>query len=346
MKVSVRQWLGLTLAWVAACGPAFAQDSVAQFYKGKTVTIVVGTSPGGGYDLYARLISRALGKYIPGQPNINVTNMPGAASNIAAAHIYNIAPKDGTYMGAIFMGAVVDPLFGEQARPTHDAAKFNYIGNANQDTHVCLVRSDAKIGGFQDLFEKEIVVGATAPGAPTRDFATILRNVLGIKVKIVPGYPGSREVALALERGEVQGGCGQTWSSISTTYPAWFKEGLMKVLVQEDVSGHPDLDKQGVPLAASFAKTPEQREILELFYSQTVFGRPYVVAPEVPKERVEALRNAFTQAMQDPDLIAEARKLNLDLRPTSGGEMQDKIAKMYAAPADMVEKARRALASK
>jgi tripartite-type tricarboxylate transporter receptor subunit TctC len=276
-----------------------------------------------------------------------VTNMPGAASNVAAAHIYNIAPKDGTFMGALFMGAVVDPLFREQTRPTHDATKFNYIGNANKDTHTCLVRADAGIGSFQDLFDKEIIMGATAEGSPTRDFATMLRNVLGVKFKIVGGYPGSREVGLALERGEVQGSCGQTWSSISTIRPEWFKEGgEMKVLVQEDNIGHPDLNKLGVPLAPSFAKAPEQKDVLELFYSQTVFGRPYVVAPEVPKERVEALRNAFTQAMHDPDLVAEAQRLNVDILPTSGREMQDKIAQMYAAPADRVEKARRALAAK
>ncbi len=339
-----RAWsLAVGLAMMSTAGAASAQESVAQFYKGKTVTIVVGSSPGGGYDLYGRMIARVLGRHIPGNPSVIVSNMPGAASNVAAAYIYNVAPKDGTTIGAIFMGAVVEPLFSDKARPTHDVTKFNFIGNANKDAYVCLVRGDAPVKTFADAFEKELILGASAEGASTRDYPTLLRNLLGAKFKIVAGYPGTREINLALEKGEVQGGCGQTWSSVTATYPAWFRDGLVKPLVQEDSEGYPELNKAGVPLARDFAKTPEQREILDLVHSQAAFGRPYVVAPGVPQERVEALRKAFMAAMEDPDLVAEAKRIKVDIAPTPGDQLQDMIAKIYATPAEVVEKARQAL---
>ena len=331
---------------VVAAAPGWAQDSVVQFYKGRTITIVVGSSPGGGYDLYGRLIARHIGKHIPGHPNLIVSNMSGAASNVAAAHIYNVAPKDGTVIGALFMGAVAEPLFGQRARTTHDMSKFNYIGNANKDVYVCLIRADATVKSFADALEQELIVGGTAEGASTCDFPELLRSLLGVKFKIVAGYPGSRQINLAMERGEVQGGCGQSWSSVSATYPSQFKEGKIKVLVQEDSQGYPDLNKQGVPLTRDFAKTEEQRQILDLVYSQTTFGRPYVVAPDVPKERVDVLRKAFVATFKDPELLAEAARIRVDVVSIGGEELQAAVAKMYATPSDIVEKAKQAMVAK
>src|SRR5215203_4401590 len=317
--------------WLLAGCPerATAQDAVAPFYKGKTITIVVASSPGGGYDLYGRMIARHIGKHIPGNPSVVVNNMPGAASNVAAAYIYNVAPKDGTVIGALFMGAVVDPLFGNRPRPTHDTSKFNYIGNANKDVYVCLIRAEAPVKNFAETFDKEIVMGGTAEGASTRDFSVLLKNLLGAKFKIVSGYPGSREVNLAMERGEVHGGCGQSWSSVAANHRTQFNEGRFKVLVQEDTAGYPELNSQGIPRTIEFAKTDEQRQILDLVYSQTVFGRPYVVAPEVPKERVDALRKAFMAAIRDPDMMAEAKKIDLDIDAISGEELQTMIGRIY-----------------
>jgi tripartite-type tricarboxylate transporter receptor subunit TctC len=327
-------------------GVAWAQDTVAPFYRGKTVTIMVGSSPGGGYDLYARLIARHMGRHIPGNPTIVVSNMPGAASNVLAAHIYNVAPKDGTVIGAIFMGAVVEPLFGQKTRATHDTSRFNYIGNANKDVYICLVRADAPVKSFADALEKDLVVGGTAEGASTRDFPVLLKNVLGAKFKVVTGYAGTREINLAMERGEVQGGCGQTWSSVSATYPSWFSEGKIKVLVQEDRNGYPELNRQGVPRTRDFAKTEEQVQVLDLIYSQTTFGRPYVVAPEVPRERVDVLRRAFMATMQDPELAGEAKRMQVDVLPVAGEDLQAMIGRMYATPKDVVEKAKQAMAAK
>jgi tripartite-type tricarboxylate transporter receptor subunit TctC len=333
------------LLWLGSA-PGAAQEDIARFYRGKTVSIIVGSAAGGGYDLYARLIGRHLSKHIPGNPVVVVSNMPGAASNVLASHIYNVAPKDGTVIGAIFMGAVVEPLFGQKTRATHDTSRFNYIGNANKDVYVCLVRDDAPVKTFAEALEKELVVGGTAEGASTRDYAVLLKNLLGARFKIVAGYAGSREINLALERGEVQGGCGQSWSSVAAIYPSWFSDGKVKVLVQEDSEGYPELNKQGVPLTRAFARNEEQARILDLIYSQATFGRPYVVAPEVPKERVAALRRAFMATMQDADLVGEAERMQLDITPVAGEDLQAMIARLYATPKDILDKAKQALAAK
>jgi tripartite-type tricarboxylate transporter receptor subunit TctC len=341
MRVGMR--VGLTgLALVAATGGAQAQD-VATFYKGRQISIIVGSSPGGGYDLYGRLLSRHMGKHLPGNPIMVVSNMPGAGGNVAAAHIANIAPKDGTAIGAIFMGTVVEPLFTTTKRATHHPTKFHYIGSANTDYYVCLARGDAQVKKFEDLFDTELVVGGSAGGASTRDFPLMLRNVLGAKFKIVAGYPGTREINLAIQRNEVQGGCGQTWSSVTSLYKQEFAEGRIRPLVQEDAVGSPELNKMGVPLARSFAKTEEQRQILDLYYSQTAFSRPYVVAMETPADRVAALRAAFMAAMKDPDLVGEANKMQVDADPVSGEDLQKKVEQIFATPADIVEKTRKAV---
>ncbi|MDO9439651.1 MAG: tripartite tricarboxylate transporter substrate-binding protein [Beijerinckiaceae bacterium] len=345
-EAMIRLGVGVITAFFMAIGAAKAQggdEALAAFYKGRSVTIVVGSSPGGGYDLYARLLGRFMSRHIPGNPTIVVQNMPGAASNIAAAHVYNVAPKDGTVIGALFMGAVVDPLFGDVRRATHDMSKFNYIGNANSDAYVCLVRTDAPVKTMADAFENELIMGASAEGASTRDFPVLLRNLLGAKFKVVAGYPGTREINLALEKGEVQGACGETWSSVAATYPSWFANNLVKPLVQESNTGYPALDRMGVPLARTFAKTDEQRQILDLIYSQTTFGRPYVVAPGVPPQRTAMLRKAFMDTMKDPDLVAEAARMKVDIGAIAGEELQALIAKLYATPPELVEKAKAAI---
>jgi tripartite-type tricarboxylate transporter receptor subunit TctC len=324
---------------------AHAQEDVAAFYKGRNVTIIVGSSAGGGYDLYGRLISRHMSKHLPGAPNFIVSNMPGAGGNVATAHVANVAPKDGTVIGAIFMGVVVEPLFTSTRRPTHHPTKLTYIGSANTDYYVCLVRGDAEVKTFGDLMEKELVVGASAGGASTRDFPLLLRNVLGAKLKIVAGYPGTREINLAIEKGEVQGGCGQSWSSVQSIYQNAFAEGRIKPLVQEDATGYPELNKRGVPLARSFAKTDEQRQILDLVYSQTFFSRPYVVAQETPPDRVAALRKAFLATLADPELVNEAKRMKVDVDPVSGEDLQKKIVEIYATAPGIVEKARAAMAT-
>jgi tripartite-type tricarboxylate transporter receptor subunit TctC len=334
---------GACLLWAA--GSAAAQDSVEQFYQGKSIALIVGSSPGGGYDTYARLLSRHFGDAIPGHPSVVVQNMSGAGSNRAAGYIYSVAPKDGTAIGAIFPGAVLQPLLGDVKLP-HDPSKLVYLGSANSDVYVCFVRADAPVKTFKDMFTQELIVGASNPGATTYDLPLLLNNVLGAKFRIVTGYPGSREITIALERGEVQGVCGLGWTGIETLHPDWFANDSIRVLVQLSTKGHADLNKKNVPRAAEFARNADDRKVIELVFSQGIFGRPYVLPPGVPAERVAALRKAFVAALRGGGLAAEAAKMHLDLDPMAGDELQTLIAEIYATPTHLIERARQALTAK
>mgnify|MGYP003343839923 FL=1 len=237
------------------------------------------------------------------------------------------------------------PLLGE-APVTHDPSKFNYLGNANTDSYICFVRSDAPVKTFEDALNKELIIGASGEGATTRDLPAVMNGVLGTRFKIVTGYPGSREITLAVERGEVQGACGIGWTGIVNFHPEWFARGTVKGIAQLSVSGHPEMSRQGIPLAASFARTDEDRQVLELIFSQGAFGRPFVLPPGVPADRTAALRKGFMQALRDKALLTEAEKMKLDVEPTSGEEMQALVARLYATPQRVIERARTALAVK
>jgi len=322
---------------------AKAQDSVAQFYKGKQITVLVGSSAGGGYDIYARLLSRHMAKHIPGNPAMVVTNMAGAGSNAAAAHLFNVAPRDGTVIGALQNSAVLDALLGDTKRLRHDATKFVHLGSATIDHYVCITRADAPVKSFQDLLTQELIIGASHPGTSTRDFPAMLNNMTGSKIRLVSGYPGTREITLAIEKDEVKGLCGFSWSSLKAQRPNWVASGFIRVLVQEHDKGNPEIDKMGVPLAVDFATTAENRRVMELIYSSETFGRPYMLAPGVPVERVAALRKAFMATMRDEDLLAAARRIGIVIDPISGEELQALAEKIFAAPAAIVERAKQAM---
>jgi tripartite-type tricarboxylate transporter receptor subunit TctC len=320
-----------------------AQTPVEQFYRGKTVTITVGSAVGGGYDAYARLIGRHFGKHIPGNPTIVVQNMPGAGSNRAASYVSLQAAKDGTAIGAIQPGAVVWPLLFNQP-VQHDPSKLVMIGSMNRDIYLCLVRSDAPVKSFQEVLSgREVIIGTAGEGSAIRDMPTLLVNVLRAKLRLVSGYAGTREVLIAIERNEVQGICGMGWASISMQHTDWIKSGFMRIIVQEDLQGEPEVTKMGVPLSVSFAKTDEDRQVMQLVYSQSLFGRPYVLPPGVPAERVTALRKAFLETLADKELIADAAKARLELSPLSGEDMQALVAKLYALPPTVIERAKQAL---
>jgi tripartite-type tricarboxylate transporter receptor subunit TctC len=256
-----------------------------------------------------------------------------------------VAPKDGTVIGAIFPGAVVQPLLGEAA-VQHEPARFNYVGSANSDVYVCFVRSDAPVKHFRDVLATELIVGASGEGGTTRDLPLMLNNVIGARFKIVTGYAGSREITLALERGEVQGVCGIGWTGIEVMHPNWFSSGMIKVLVQLSVKGHADLNKRGVPRAIEFARNDEERLVMELVFSQGIYGRPYVLPPGVPADRVAAVRKAFMATLTDQRLRGEAERMKLDVEPIAGDELQTLVTRLYATPAHVVERARLALTSK
>ncbi len=343
-------WLHRFGVMVAACasalcgvGQAMADDAaVAAFYKGKTITLLVGSSAGGGYDTYARLISRHMSKHMLGNPTVIVSNMPGAGSNVAANYIYNAAAKDGTMVGALYGGSPIEPLIGTTP-VQHDPSKSQFLGSANNDVYICVARKDATAKSIEDVFKMELLAGASNASS-TADFPAILNAVLGTKFKLVLGYPGSREIGLAIDKGEVMSACGLAWPSVSVTNPGWFgPNGTMHVILQTHPTGHAELNAMGIPNAMSFARTEEQRTMLELFFSQEIFGRPYVVAPEVPKDRVEALRKAFWATLKDPELLADAKRANLEVNPVSAEEVEKLIAKVYAAPRELTQKIKKAI---
>jgi len=336
----------LAAVWlIAGADGVVAQDAVEAFYKGKQISLVVGSSPGGGYDTYARLVARHFSDAMPGHPTVVVQNMSGAGSNRAAGYIYAVAPKDGTAIGAIFPGAVLQPLLSDVPVP-HDPSKLVYVGSANSDVYVCYIRSDAPVQTYKDLLDKELIVGASNPGATTYDLPLLLNNILGTRFKIVTGYPGSREITIALERGEVQGACGLGWTGIEVLHPDWFKEDKVRVLVQLSTKGHVDLNKRGVPRAEELAKTEDDRRVIRLVFSQGIFGRPYVLPPGVPAERVAALRKAFVDTLNNQALRAEADRMQLDVDAMAGDELQKLVADLYATPPHLIERARQALTAK
>jgi tripartite-type tricarboxylate transporter receptor subunit TctC len=321
---------------------AAADDAVAKFYKGREVKVYIGSTPGGGYDSYGRLLARYMSKHLPGKPTMVPVNMPGAGSNRLAGYIYSVAPKDGSEFGIIFPGAVLDPLLGTQ-QVQDDPSKLNYVGSANVEVFTCFVRDNAPVQSYKDAMTTQVLLAASAAGGSTRDMPALENNLLGTKFRVVSGYPGSREINLAIEQGEVQGACGIGLSSIEVQYPEWATSGKIRILAQETNKGHPTLDAKGIPLTYSFAKSDEDRAVMELAYSQEVFGRPFILPPGVPPERIAALRKAFMETLDDKDLLAEAQKMRLDIEPISGEEVQSLVAKIYAMPPNIVAKAKQSL---
>jgi tripartite-type tricarboxylate transporter receptor subunit TctC len=326
---------------------AQAQDSLAKFYSGKSIDMIIGASPGGGFDLYARTIAKHMPDHLPGKPNFIPKNMPGAGTNKAAGYIYAVAPKDGTVIGAIFPGAVMDPLLGDKTHVQHDSTKLIYLGSANNEVGITVVRTDAPAKTVQDLFTKGMISAASASGGSSRDFPAALNNVLGTKIQLVTGYPGTKDMTLAIERGEVQGTGGYLWSTLKTQNPDWLPQaGKMRILVQEAVKGTAELNKLGVPVAIDFAKSDEDKQVLELIYGQLVFGRPYILPPGTPEDRVTALRRAFDATMKDKGFLADAAKARLTVDPVSGEEVQALVTKIYSAPDRIVQRAKEAMVYK
>ena len=335
--------LALLIGLLLPAASASAQDAVADFYKGKQINMIVASTPGGGYDTYGRLVSRYLPKYIPGQPSVVVTNMTGAGGNVAAAHLYNIAPHDGTAMAAVLPGTITEALYGGREKARHDPAKLIYLGSANSEMNMCYLRADTGITTARDLTTKEAVIGASQEGGSSRDQPAMQINLLGHKLRIVAGYPGSREVFLAIEKNEVSGICGLGLPAFRQQHADWLDSGFVRIISQDNIRGDPKITAMGVPRTLDLAKTPEDRQVMELVFSQQEFGRPYILPPGVPPARVEALRKAFLQALSDKDLLAEAERLKLEITPVSGAELQALVAKIYATPPDIVQRARKAM---
>jgi tripartite-type tricarboxylate transporter receptor subunit TctC len=328
---------------VSVAGPALTQQGVADFYKGNTVRIVVGVAVGSGYDLNARLLARHIGAHIPGNPTVVVQNQPGAGSMAMTNQLYASGPFDGTVIGAPFNGLPTAPLLTpEGAR--FDPNKLIWIGSTNKETQVTYLWHTAPAQSLGDLRSKETVVGAQAPGSTQYDYAVLANELFGFKFKVVTGYDGTPKIHLAMERGEVHGIAATNWSTLKAIGSDWLKDKKVNVIAQWGLTAHPELG--GVPSILDLAKTPADRQALELSLARLEYGRPLFLPPDVPKERVEALRRAFDATMKDPAYLAEAAKAKIEVDPLSGEQVAVLIERVSRTPTDTVMLVRKALATK
>jgi tripartite-type tricarboxylate transporter receptor subunit TctC len=317
--------------------PASA-DEVSDFYKGKSVEMHIAYTAGGGYDIYARILSRHMRNHIPGKPTIIPKNAPGAGGLRLVNWVYSAAPKDGTIIAAFGRTTPFEPLIGNSSAVQFDPVKFNYVGSANNEVSVCAVWHTTGITRFEDALKKEVKVGGSGPGGDTDVFPPVLNGMFGTKFKLITGYPGGNDVDLAIERGEVDGRCGWSWSSIVSGRSNWLKEKKLNILMQLALTKHPDLPD--TPFIMDLAKSDEQRQMLRLVFASQTLGRPYLTAPSVPKDRVAALRKAFDDTMKDPLFQEEAAAAKLELNPVSGDEVQQLVEDVFTTPKPIVEKVR------
>jgi tripartite-type tricarboxylate transporter receptor subunit TctC len=329
--------LATALAILLALVRAQAQPD---FFKDKSIDLYIGYSVGGGYDLYARVLARHLAKHVPGTPTIVPRNMEGAGSMRLANWLYTVGPRDGTAIGTVSRAAAFERLLG---RPgiAFDASRFSWIGSANDEASVCISWYSSGILTFADLLQKELIVGAAGAGSDDDQFPRVLNGLFGTKMRVINGYPGGNEIVLAMERGEVNGRCGYSWSSIKTTHPEWLNGHKINILLQFATSKHPDLP--GVPLVTEFATNDEQRSILRLILARQALGRPFLAPPEIPPERLAALRAAFMQTMQDREFLADADKLKLEITPVAGEQAELMVKQIYAEISPVVAKRAAAL---
>jgi tripartite-type tricarboxylate transporter receptor subunit TctC len=345
MPLAVAAWwvasLGATSLGATSLGVApAAADPVAEFYKGKTVALVVGHEVGSGYDVYGRVLARHLSRHIPGQPTIVVQNMVGAAGMIASNWLYNIAPRDGTVVATFSASPIAEPILGNPAA-RYEPAKFIWIGNMDESAGTCGVTKASGIGKFDDLLAKETIFGATAQTGTFGKFALAVKNLLGAKLRIVSGYKGSADVKIALGRGEVHGICGLPLSTITSHWRDDYESGNFRPIIQLSGARHPDL--KSVPHVDDYAKSPEDLQVYGLIFGMQALGRFYVSPPAVPIDRRDALRSALASAMNDPQFLADAAKTQIDINPSSGAEVETFIARVAASSPAVIERSKRAL---
>ena len=330
-------WLLAALPLIFLTNAALAAD----FYAGKKLTVLVGGGAGGGHDIFARMLTRHLVKHIPGAPVIIVQNMPGAGGTRAAEFIYTQGAKDGTFIGTVFPGALVGPLLQEGVKFRYDPLKFAYIGSGDTDTRFCATYHTSKIKTFKDLAQNEGIFGASGAGGSTRDYAYMAANLAGAKIKLVSGYTGTPPIALAMERGEVDGLCGYGWSIFKSERMEWIKQKKLNFLVQMSLSPDPELTAMGVPDFTSLL-SGDKRKAAELIIAQQAFSRPYIAPPGAPAAAVTILRTAFDKALVDPALIADFAKINITNKPMKGADVEALVSKLYATPQNIVALARAA----
>jgi len=342
MRASVRA-AAVGLAFACATGltnAAFGQDAVADFYRGKTITIGVGFTAGGGYDLHARTLARHMGRHIPGNPAIVVKNVPGAAGLTLANQLFNTAAKDGTEFATFDRAIPLEPLVAPE-RARFDTLKFNWIGSTDNDVSTCFSWHTASVKTIDDLYQRELIVGGTGTGGNASFYPKVLNEVLKTRFKIVPGYPGSAQVLLSMERGEVEGFCSMGFVTLEYTRPDWVRDNKVNQLVQLGITknkAHMD-----VPLALDLAKTEADKQAIEFVGSPNLFARPFAAPPGLPPERVQALRRAFNETFDDPEYLAEATKRSMQVVLVRGEEIDAVLKRIYSMPKSVISRVQAAI---
>jgi tripartite-type tricarboxylate transporter receptor subunit TctC len=335
MRAALALLIALTL-----CAPAQAQDDVAAFYRGKQVRLVVGTAPGGAYDLFARIVARHMAAHIPGQPTLVVQNMPAAGGLVMTNQLYAVGPKDGTVIGVPINGIPTLPLI-QPSGVQFDANRLIWIGSTNREPYVAFVWHNAPVQRLEELKTKELVVGSTTPGTTMSDFPLVVNDVLGLKFRVVRGYEGTPQINQAIERGEVQGQGGIGWAAVKAQVPHWIAEKKIRVIAQYGLKRHAELPD--VPSMLELATREPDRQALALLVARTEYGRPYFLPPDVPRERVQALRRAFDATMKTEAFVADVAKLKTDVDPMTGEEVQALVAQLSRTAPDIVARVRAAL---
>jgi tripartite-type tricarboxylate transporter receptor subunit TctC len=326
--------LGLAfLMFLLLPAPSRAQ-TVEEFYRGKTINFIVGYPTAGAPDVYARLVARHIGKYIPGLPTVITRNMPGAGSLLAANHLFHNAVRDGTVLGMTSPTIALEETLGSP-QSKYNASRFNWIGRLATNPNITFINSTSQVKTIKDAFEKTAILGATGRSSTNAVYPTVLNNVLGTKFKVVTGYQGTADVMLAMERGEVEGNSA-TLDGLMAQHPDWIKTGRVNIVVQYLLKRHPDLPD--VPTMAELARTPEQATILRTVSSASEIGKFVLTTPGVPAERIAAFRAAFDAVIKDPEFVAEARKLGVEIDSTSGAELQKIVGETQSISPDMIEK--------
>jgi len=326
----------LCIVLLFALPTSASAQSVEDFYKGRQINLIIGGGAGGGYDVYYRTLARHMGKHIPGNPTFIAKNQPAAGGLAAASAIYTTAERDGGTIGAFANNVTMDPLFGAIGA-RYDPLKLAWIGSIGKLQNVCATWHESPIKSIQDAQEREVIVGAAGATSNTALMPKVLNAVLDTKFRVIAGYDPAAGLTLSIERREVEGICGLSWSTMKASRPHWIKDKLLNVIVQLGMEKLPDLPD--VPAALDIVKDPHKKRVLTLILMRQETGRPVAAPPGVPEDRLAALRRAFEATMKDPAFIAEAEKLQLEIEPMTGPEIHKMLADAFATPKDIVAEA-------
>ena len=333
-------WIAAALA--AASAPARAQD-VAGFYRGKQITLVIGYGPGGGYDIYARMLGRFMGAHIPGHPTIVPQNMPGAGSRSAANWLFRVAPQDGSVIATLGQATPTDQALS-QPGVQFDARKFNWIGNLSVVNNILYVSAASRVSTFAQAKTKSLAIGATGASSPSVLYPQVSNNLLGSKFRIIAGYPGGGDINIAVVRHELDGRGSDSWASIKATHADWLRDHFINILFQ--IGPRRESDLPDVPLWTELAANDDQRQVLDILSADVSVGRPILTAPDVPADRIKALRQAFDDTMRDPQFIEAAKQSNMEFNPMGGEELQRVVARIVSPAPQILAMVKAAMAIK